>query len=40
MWGMAEPTVHDLPAEADALQAVELRIDTFGDGDVLEPQDG
>ena len=37
MWGMAEPTVHDLPAEADALQAVELRIDSIGDGDVLEP---
>ena len=37
MWGMAEPTVHDLPAEADALQAVELRIDSIGDGEVLEP---
>ncbi len=34
---MAEPTVHDLPAEADALQAVELRRDSIGDGDVLEP---
>ena len=34
---MAEPTVDDLPAEADALQAVELRRDSIGDGDVLEP---
>ena len=34
---MAEPTVHDLPAEADALQAVELRHDSIGEGDVLEP---
>lgn len=37
MWGMAEPTVHDLPADADALQAIELRIDSIGDGEVLEP---
>jgi AraC family transcriptional regulator, transcriptional activator of pobA len=34
---MAEPAVHDLPAEADALQAVELRVDRIGDGEVLEP---
>ena len=34
---MAEPTVDDLPAEADALQAVELRLDNIGDGDVREP---
>jgi AraC family transcriptional activator of pobA len=34
---MAEPTVDDLPAEADALQAIELRLDSIGDGDVREP---
>jgi AraC family transcriptional activator of pobA len=37
MWGMAEPTVDDLPAEADALQAIELRLDRIGDGEVREP---
>ena len=40
MWGMAEPTVptvDDLPADADALQAIELRRDSIGDGDVREP---
>src|SRR3954471_1011834 len=37
MCGMAEPTVDDLPAGADALQAIELRIDAIGDGDVREP---
>jgi AraC family transcriptional activator of pobA len=34
---MPEPTVHDLPAEADALQATELRLESIGDGEVLEP---
>src|SRR4051812_2343313 len=34
---MAEPTVDDLPAEADALQAVELRLGSIGDADVREP---
>ena len=34
---MAEPTVDDLPAEADALQAVELQLDSIRDGDVREP---
>jgi AraC family transcriptional activator of pobA len=37
MWGMAEPTVDDLPAEADALQALELRLGSIGDGEVREP---
>jgi AraC family transcriptional activator of pobA len=34
---MAEPTVDDLPAEADALQAIELRIDSIGGAEVREP---
>ena len=37
MWGMAEPTVDDLPAEADALQALELRLGGIRDGEVREP---
>ena len=37
MCGMAEPTVHDLPAEADTLQATPLRFESIGDGDVLAP---
>ena len=37
MWGMAEPTVDDLPAEADALQAIELRVERIGDADLREP---
>jgi AraC family transcriptional regulator, transcriptional activator of pobA len=34
---MAEPTVDDLPAEADALEVVEFRRGSIGDGDVREP---
>jgi AraC family transcriptional regulator, transcriptional activator of pobA len=34
---MAEPTVDDLPADADALQALELHLGSIGDGDVREP---
>jgi AraC family transcriptional regulator, transcriptional activator of pobA len=34
---MAEPTVDDLPAGADALQALELNLGSIGDGDVREP---
>lgn len=34
---MREPTVDDLPAEADALQAVELHLDGISDADVREP---
>ena len=34
---MAEPTVDDLPADADALQALELHLGTIGDSDVREP---
>jgi AraC family transcriptional regulator, transcriptional activator of pobA len=34
---VAEPTVDDLPAEADALQAIELQLDSIGDGQVREP---
>jgi AraC family transcriptional activator of pobA len=34
---MAEPTVDDLPAEADSLQALELHLGSIGDGDVREP---
>jgi AraC family transcriptional regulator, transcriptional activator of pobA len=34
---MTEPTVDDLPAGTDALQAIELRLDSIADGDVREP---
>jgi len=34
---MAEPTVHDLPAEADALEVVPLELDHIDGDDVLEP---
>jgi AraC family transcriptional regulator, transcriptional activator of pobA len=37
MWGMTEPTVHALPAEADALEVVELDEASIRDGDVREP---
>src|SRR4051794_28656660 len=37
MWGMTEPTVHALPAEADALEVIELDEASIGDGDVREP---
>jgi AraC family transcriptional regulator, transcriptional activator of pobA len=37
MWGMAEPTVDDLPAEADALEVIELEVGSIGDGQVREP---
>jgi AraC family transcriptional regulator, transcriptional activator of pobA len=37
MWGMAEPTVDDLPAEADALEVAEFQERSIGDGDVREP---
>ncbi len=34
---MTEPTVDDLPAEADALQVVEVELGSIGDGQVREP---
>jgi len=34
---MAEPTVDDLPAEADALEVLEFDERSIGDGDVREP---
>ena len=34
---MAEATIDDLPADADALQALELHLGSIGDGDVREP---
>jgi AraC family transcriptional activator of pobA len=34
---VTEPTVDDLPAEADALQAIRLDLDGIADGDVREP---
>jgi AraC family transcriptional regulator, transcriptional activator of pobA len=34
---VTEPTVDDLPAEADALQAIRLRLDDIADGEVREP---
>lgn len=34
---MAEPTVDDLPAAADALEVVELEVGSIGDGEVREP---
>ncbi|HEY7453536.1 MAG TPA: AraC family transcriptional regulator [Thermoleophilaceae bacterium] len=34
---MAEPTVDDLPAEADALEVIELEVGSIGDGEVREP---
>jgi AraC family transcriptional activator of pobA len=34
---MAEPTVDDLPAGADALQATRVHLGSIGDGDVREP---
>ena len=34
---MAEPTVDDLPAEADALEVIELEVGSIGDGQVREP---
>jgi AraC family transcriptional regulator, transcriptional activator of pobA len=37
MSGMAEPTVDDLPAEADALEVAEFQERSIGDGDVREP---
>jgi AraC family transcriptional regulator, transcriptional activator of pobA len=37
MWGMAEPTVDDLPAEADSLQVLGFEFRSIGDGDVREP---
>ena len=37
MGGVTEPTVDDLPAETDALQAVELRLDGIPDDDLREP---
>jgi AraC family transcriptional activator of pobA len=37
MWGVTEPTIDDLPAEADSLQVVEFGVDSIGDGDVREP---
>ena len=36
MCGMTEPTVDDLPAEADALEVV-ARARAIGDGEVREP---
>jgi AraC family transcriptional regulator, transcriptional activator of pobA len=37
MCSMAEPTVDDLPAEADALEVLEIELASIGDGDVREP---
>ncbi len=37
MWSMAEPTVDDLPAAADALEVVRLDTRSIGDGEVREP---
>jgi AraC family transcriptional regulator, transcriptional activator of pobA len=37
MCWMAEPTVDDLPAEADALEVLEFELGRLGDGDVREP---
>jgi len=37
MWSMAEPTVDDLPAAADALEVAHLDMESIGDGDVREP---
>jgi AraC family transcriptional activator of pobA len=37
MSGMAEPTVDDLPAEADALEVLQFEERSIGDGDVREP---
>jgi AraC family transcriptional regulator, transcriptional activator of pobA len=34
---MGEPTVDDLPADADALQVAEVHLASIGDGDVREP---
>ena len=34
---MAEPTVHDLPAEADALEVLPLELDRIDGDEVLEP---
>ena len=34
---MTEPTVDDLPAEADALEVVGLELGSIGDGEVREP---
>jgi AraC family transcriptional activator of pobA len=36
MWGMAEPTVHDLRAEADTLEVVTFH-ENIGDGQMREP---
>ena len=37
MWEMVEPTVDDLPAEADALQVRSLELESIDGGDVREP---
>jgi len=37
MWGMAEPTVDDLPAEADALEARLFELGSIGGDEVREP---
>src|SRR5215210_8203444 len=37
MCGMTEPTVDDLPAEADALEVVRVELGSIGDGEVREP---
>jgi AraC family transcriptional regulator, transcriptional activator of pobA len=34
---VAEPTVDDLPAEADALEVIEIELGTIGDDEVREP---
>jgi AraC family transcriptional regulator, transcriptional activator of pobA len=36
MWGMAEPTVHDLRAEADTLEVITFH-ENIGDGQMHEP---
>ena len=37
MWEMVEPTVDDLPAEADALQVLSIELESIDGGDVREP---
>ncbi len=37
MWEMAEPTVDDLPAEADALEVLSFELDRIEGDDVREP---
>jgi AraC family transcriptional activator of pobA len=37
MWEVTEPTVDDLPAEADSLEVLEIELGSIADGQVREP---